>query len=91
MRCRPDYEACAALAERTLNSSDCGAAHCVLGAPQPATRGEFIALAGELAHPVSRLVSAVKLLKAAQSLSTSTRCDAVSERSEEGPPGLRAP
>ena len=44
---RPDYEACAALAERTLNSSDCGAAHCVLGAPQPATSGEFIALAGK--------------------------------------------
>jgi len=44
--CRPDYEACAALAEMTLNSSDCGAAHCVLGAPQPATSGKFIALAG---------------------------------------------
>ena len=47
MCCRPDYEACTALAERTLDSSDCGAAHCVLGAPQPATSGEFIALAGE--------------------------------------------
>lgn len=45
--CRPNYEACAALAEMTLNSSDCGAAHCVLGAPQPATSGEFIALAGD--------------------------------------------
>ena len=49
--CRPDYEACAALAELTLDSSDCGAAHCVLGAPQPATGGEFIALAGEDASP----------------------------------------
>ena len=48
---RPDYEACAALAQATLNASDCGAAHCVLGAPQPATSGEFIALAGEPAFP----------------------------------------
>lgn len=44
--CRPNYEACAVLAEMTLNSSDCGAVHCVLGAPQPATSAEFIALAG---------------------------------------------
>ena len=48
MCCRPDNEACAAMALRALNSSDCGAAHCVVGAPQPATSGESIVLAGKL-------------------------------------------
>lgn len=58
MWCRPDYESCAALAELALNSSDCGSAHCVLGAPQPATGGEFIALAGtenDSATPAPRI------------------------------------
>lgn len=59
--CRPDYEACAALAELTLNSSDCGSAHCVLGAPQPATGGEFIALAGGDASPFHHQKVAIHL------------------------------
>ena len=84
--CSPDYEACAALAGMTLNSSDCGAAHCVLGAPQPATSDEFIALAGELAHLVCCPVWAVDLYMAAQPSLTSTCCDAVSKRRERGPP-----
>ena len=61
MCCRPDFEACAALAERTLNSSDCGSSHCVLGAPQPATSGEFIALAGTTALPCTHRAVAVIL------------------------------
>ena len=44
---RPDYGACAALAERVLNRTACGEANCALGAPQPPTSGTFFALTGE--------------------------------------------
>ncbi|BDA48267.1 probable ectonucleoside triphosphate diphosphohydrolase 5 at N-terminal half [Coccomyxa sp. Obi] len=43
---RPDYEACAAVAQSVLSTSDCGAAHCVLGAAQPQSSSNFFALTG---------------------------------------------
>jgi hypothetical protein len=43
---RPDYEACAALAERVLQRSGCVGASCVLGAATPHAAGTFFALTG---------------------------------------------
>lgn len=46
VHCRPDYEACAAVAESVLSTKDCGAANCVLGTAQPQSSSNFFALAG---------------------------------------------
>ncbi len=46
VHCRPDYEACAAVAESVLSTRDCGAAHCVLGTAQPQSSSDFFALTG---------------------------------------------
>ena len=44
--CRPDYEACAVLAERVLNRHRCARGDCALGSSQPRSAGTFFALTG---------------------------------------------